>query len=215
MTGGSPFDELAERYDAWFEEPEGRLIFQSELAALKEVAKNLPRPWLEIGVGSGRFARALGIDVGIDPSPKLLEIARRRGLEVVRGRGEEMPFADDSFGTAFLIVTICFVADPRPVLREAARVLGEGGKLVVGLVPRDSPGGKHYLKQGERGHPFYSRAIFYSLAEVEELLSQTGFVRERCLSTLYQRPGEVTAAEPPREACDPRAGFLAILAEKG
>jgi len=32
---------------------------------------NLPGPWLEIGIGSGRFAQALGIETGIDPSIKL------------------------------------------------------------------------------------------------------------------------------------------------
>jgi SAM-dependent methyltransferase len=215
LKGPSPFDRLAQRYDAWFEEDEGRLIFQTELSALRELARGLPRPWLEVGVGSGRFASALGIDVGIDPSERLLELARKRGLTVLPGRGEELPFPDASFGTAFLIVTICFLPEPAPVLREIARVLRENGRLVLGLVPRESRWGKHYLAEGHRGHPFYSQATFYSLEELSGLLSRAGFQIERCLSTLYQPPGGVREVERPRPGCDPAAGFLAILARPG
>lgn len=86
MKNSSPFDLLAEEYDSWFDK-DGRLIFETELLALKKVLQFLPKPWLEIGVGSGRFAQALGIEVGIDPSKRLLEIAKRRGVEVYQARG--------------------------------------------------------------------------------------------------------------------------------
>jgi len=54
----SLFDSLAPEYDAWFEQ-EGKLIFDIEVRAFQEVLPLLPRPWLEVGVGSGRFAQAL------------------------------------------------------------------------------------------------------------------------------------------------------------
>ena len=57
------FDSLASDYDAWFDE-EGRLIFASEVEALRQALPLLPKPWIEVGVGSGRFAQALGIDIG-------------------------------------------------------------------------------------------------------------------------------------------------------
>jgi len=201
-------------YDAWFAGEEGKLIFQIELAALRSIVKDLPRPWLEVGVGSGRFAQALGIDLGIDPSEKLLEMARQRGVSAIRGRGEQLPFADSSFGTAFVIVTICFVEDPEPVLRECHRVLRRDSRLVIGFVPQESPWGKHYLEEGQRGHPFYSHAKFYNLGEVEELLARTSFQLERCSSTLFQSPGQVKGSEEPRKGCDHQAGFVALLAQK-
>jgi hypothetical protein len=37
---------------------------------------------VEIGVGTGRFAVSLGIAVGVEPSPAMAELARRRGIEV-------------------------------------------------------------------------------------------------------------------------------------
>jgi len=210
---GNPFEELAERYDAWFEE-EGKLIFPTELSALRRAAEGLPRPWLEVGVGSGRFAASLGIDVGLDPAERLLEMARRRGMAVVRGRGEALPFPAESFGGVFLIVTLCFVEEPSAVLRECRRVLREGGGLVVGLVPAESPWGRRYTALGKEGHPFYSRARFYTVAEVKKLLSAAGFSLERCYSTLYQPPGDVRHVEKPREGCDPQAGFVVFLARR-
>jgi len=54
-TEWSPFDDLALEYDAWFDK-EGSLIFFIEVQAFKSLLPTLPKPCLEIGVGSGRFA---------------------------------------------------------------------------------------------------------------------------------------------------------------
>ena len=59
------FNKLASDYDVWFEE-EGKLVFDTEVLAFQEIMPSLPEPWLEIGVGSGRFAQALGIKKGVD-----------------------------------------------------------------------------------------------------------------------------------------------------
>lgn len=211
--GNTPlFDRLAHRYDAWFEGDEGRLIFQIELEAIRAAAQTAPRPWLEVGVGSGRFASALGIDVGIDPSEKLLEMAHARGVRTIRGRGERLPFADGSFGTVFLIVTICFVDDPMAVLQECRRVLRSGGKLILGFVPRESPWGKRYSRVAQEGHPFYSHARFYTIDEAERLLGEAGFAVEGATSTLFQPPGHVERLEPPRPGRSGTAGFVVFRA---
>ena len=95
-----PFDDLALEYDAWFDK-EGSLIFFIEVRAFKLLLSSLPKPWLEIGVGSGRFAQALGIETGVDPSSKLLQMARRRGINAFLGRGEQELFDEESFGSVF------------------------------------------------------------------------------------------------------------------
>ena len=207
------FDSLAWAYDAWFEE-EGRLIFALEVEALKQVLPLLPKPWIEIGIGSGRFAQALGIDVGLDPSSGLLKIARNRGARVLLGRGEEAPFKDGSFGAIFFIVTLCFVDSPERILSEAARLLESGGKVVLGMVLRESPWGQLYQREKETGHRFYRHATFYSYAEVEMLLMQTGFSIEKVASTLFQNPGKVNHIELPRQGFSADAGFAVILAGK-
>lgn len=209
----SPFDNLASEYDAWFDK-EGSAIFPVEVQALRTLLPLLPKPWLEIGVGSGRFAQALGIETGIDPSAKLLGIAEGRGIKVFQGRGEQQLFDKESFGTVFLIVTLCFVDSPLDVLKEANRILMPTGKVVLGLVLRESPWGKLYQQKSNEGHRFYRYATFYSHDEVMGLLVKAGFVTGRIVSTLFQEPGNVQYGEEPRKGYFPSAGFTIIVAGK-
>ncbi len=54
MEPMNPFDSLAADYDAWFD-GKGRLVFDIEVQAIRELLPHLPRPWLEIGVYSIRL----------------------------------------------------------------------------------------------------------------------------------------------------------------
>ena len=209
----SPFDKMALEYDAWFDK-EGSLIFSVEVHAFRSLLPTLPKPWLEIGVGSGRFAQAVEIESGIDPSRKHIEMARQRGIAASLGQGERQIFDEESFGTAFLIVTFCFLDSPPDVLNEANRILKPGGKIVLGLVLRESFWGKFYQQKKKEGHRFYRYATFYSCNEAVRLLVKSGFLIEKVVSTLFQRPGEVRHMEEPREGYFPDAGFTIIVGSK-
>jgi SAM-dependent methyltransferase len=212
-SADSPFESLAEKYDAWFDD-KGKLIFEIEVSCLKELLSGLPRPWVEIGVGSGRFAEALGIDTGLEPSEKLGRMASLRGIQVKSGRGEDHVFPEASFGTAFIIVTLCFVDDPLMVLSRTSEMLVDGGRLVLGLVAAESPWARFYVSQGETGHPFYRVARFYEYEEVLGLIRGAGFEHERTLSCLFQKPGMVESMESPRDGFFRDAGFIAMVCEK-
>ena len=95
---------------------------------------------LDVGCGTGfhtvRFAEAGWSAVGVDPSDDQLRLARGRGLEVVRGRGEELPFEDGEFDAAVSLWTHTDVEDFATVCRETARVLKPGAAFVyVGAHP--------------------------------------------------------------------------------
>jgi ubiquinone/menaquinone biosynthesis C-methylase UbiE len=116
MPKTGPFEEHTEQYEQWFEEHQN--AYQSELTALRRL---LPKPGfgVEIGVGSARFAAPLGIRVGIDPAERMLEHARKRGIDVVRGVAEALPFEDETFDTALIVrrsvsSTTCSEPSPRP-----------------------------------------------------------------------------------------------------
>ena len=207
------FDNLAIAYDNWFDE-EGKLIFAIEVRAFQEVLNSLPKPWLEVGVGSGRFAQALGIETGIDPSIRLLEMASKRGITVFLGGGEQQICKAASFRTVFLIVTLCFLNSVPDVLKEVHRVLAPTGKIVLGLVLKDSPWGNFYEQKKKQGHRFYKYATFYEYNDVVTLLEEAGFLIKEVISTLFQKPGKVEHLELPRKDFSPDAGFVVIVAGK-
>ena len=126
------FDLYAEDYDRWFDTEEGRVIFEMEVEAVRPLIRDFRYPFIEIGVGSGRFAKELGIDFGIDPSSKLLEIAKSRGINVKKARGEKLPFSDESFGGVFILFTLCFVEIPERVLLESSLREPTAGKPLRG-----------------------------------------------------------------------------------
>ncbi len=190
----------------------GRLLFDLELACLRPLLPQGPGPRLEVGVGSGRFAAALGLEVGLDPARASLRFAAERGVAVVQGAGERLPFGDRTFGTVVIVVTLCFADDPASLLGEARRVLASSGRLVAGVVPLDSAWGCHYEAQGRAGHPFYRCARFLTLSEHRRMLADAGFTITGTRSTLTQVPSDDPVEEDIQEGVVSGAGFVAFQA---
>jgi ubiquinone/menaquinone biosynthesis C-methylase UbiE len=94
---------------------------------------------LEIGVGSGLnfplYEKQVELVYGIDPSPRLLAIARRRAaesdvpVELLLGSATAIPLADDTVDTVVMTWTLCSIPDPLAALREMRRVLKPNGNL--------------------------------------------------------------------------------------
>lgn len=206
------FEDLADRYDAWYGTPGGRVLFDLELAALRPLVGAATGLTLEVGVGSGRFASALGMDVGVDAAAAPLGLAGSRGVRAVRAEGEHLPFGAGVFGAVLFVVTLCFVEDPAGVLAEAGRVLGSDGRLVLGVIPGDSAWGRSYEEKARAGHPFYRHARFYPVAEHRRILARAGFRVVDARSTLVQPPSDLPAAEPVRLGALDGAGFVALAA---
>ena len=152
---------------------------------------------IEIGVGSGRFAAPLGVQVGVDPSPAMLVHAAARGIEVVEGVAEDLPFEAGSFDHALVVTTICFVDSPVRMLIEVRRVLKPGGRLVIGFIDRESALGQDYLAH-QTESVFYREATFYSADEVARLLRETGFSIDAWGQTLAHPLPETREIEPLR-----------------
>ena len=204
------FGAYALKYDAWYDTEPGRTLFAMEVDCLRPFIDG-DRPWLEVGVGSGRFAQALGTKYGVDPSRPLLTIARDRGIQVVQGVGEELPFRSGVFAGVLMALALCFVKDPESVLREAGRVLRPGRRLALGIILQESPWADYYARLGREGHRIYRDAGFYSRAEVEMMLGRAGFGDLTYRSALTQPPG-LTRYRPESRVDGYRqdAGFTAI-----
>ncbi|MFC1645830.1 class I SAM-dependent methyltransferase [Candidatus Omnitrophota bacterium] len=201
------FDKYYKKYDAWYDR--NKFAYLSELKAIRKV---LPKKGkgLEIGVGTGRFAHTLGIATGIDPSKNMIEIARKRGVDAKIGSGEHLSFKNDTFDYVAIIITICFVKEPNKVLREAKRVLRRNGKIIIGIVDRDSFLGKHYQKKKSL---FYKEANFFNTREIKDLLKNTGFSSFAYYQTLFKLPAEMKSVQKSRKGFG-QGGFVVISGEK-
>ncbi|MCE4613095.1 MAG: methyltransferase domain-containing protein [Desulfurococcales archaeon] len=211
MPGIDVFEALADRYDSWFER--NRIIAEAEARLVSSMVDK--RPILEIGAGTGFFASRVSAEAGIDPSISMLSRAARRMRYslLVRGVGERLPFRDSVFSTVLVVVTLCFVEDPRKVLLESRRVLTGDGDLVACIVPRDTPWGIFYEELGRTGHPFYSRARFLSLGELRRLILGAGFEITEERGVLGFAPHEEPRLEKPSGEVRGK-GFVCVKAVK-
>ena len=165
------FEKYSKEYDEWF--MRNRDIYQAELDAIKSfIPKN--KEGVEIGVGSGRFALPLGMTVGIEPSRKMAELSRKRGIQVYEAVAEQLPFNDKKFDFVLMVTTICFVDDLEKSFKEAYRVLKNDGFIIVGFVDKESELGKRYQLKRKKSK-FYRDATFYSVKEVIDFLRKTNF----------------------------------------
>ncbi len=212
MSTASLFDDRAAEYDSWYRRH--RLTAENEVMLVRYMLQGLPGPCLEVGVGSGFFASAVGCGYGVDPSIEMLRIARSRGLEVALARGEKLPIRSSSVGVVLIVVSICFMDDPVEALREAYRVLMPGGRLVTCIVPAESPLGRYYMRLGRSGHPYYSRARFIESSWLARVATGIGFKLETVKATITYMPWEGERREDVRNYTG-KEGFMCMRMVRG
>jgi len=195
MPGVNAFDNNVDRYEQWF--VDNPLAYVSELRAVREL---LPTSGsgIEIGLGTGRFAAPLGITKGIEPSRSMAELARKKGIEVIPGVAEHLPFMDEEFGFVLMVTTVCFLDDMEMAFREVHRVLKPGGSFVIGFVDRESPLGKEYQKRKDKS-AFYQHATFYSADDIVSHLQRAGFGKQAFRQTLFHPLAAMVEVEPVKE----------------
>ena len=159
---------------------------------------------LDLGTGEGQLARRLvanvpepGLVTGIDPySGQLANALEQGGGPVyVQARGERLPFKSGSFDGVVCCLVIEHADEPDQVLAEMARVLAQGGRLLLLI--------NHPVVQGPG----------------------SGFVDDRVLDERYWRIGpylteqvvieEVDPGVPVRFAHRPLSGYINPLCEAG
>lgn len=95
---------------------------------------------LEVAIGTGLDLPHYSADAvltGIDLSPAMLAVARRRAADLGRevdlrvGDARRLPFDDDSFDTVVCALSLCGIPDPAAAIGEMRRVLVPGGRLLL------------------------------------------------------------------------------------
>jgi len=138
------FDAVGPEWDAL------RKVFNDDTLRARAIDRLVPAGLrvADVGTGTGILASELahlGVDViGIDSSNAMLEAARgkladaeatagapRGQIEFRRGEADDMPIGSDEMDAAFAHMVLHSVASPGDVVREMARVVKPGGRLVV------------------------------------------------------------------------------------
>jgi len=209
MARIEPFEKHPFRYEDWFER--NGFAYESELRAIRALLPK-SKKGVEIGVGSGRFAGPLGIRYGVEPSAKMREIARSKGIEAIDGIAEDLPYDDAQFDLALMVTTICFLDDLKAAFEEAHRILKPNGALIIGFIDEDSPIGKLYW-QHKNESVFYKIAVFYSMKDVVSLLEETGFGDFEYRQTIFHNLADVNSVEPVKEGYG-EGSFVVVKALK-
>ena len=94
---------------------------------------------LEVGVGSGLNLPYYSVDVqqviGLEPSPKLLNMARHLGhrsfpVDLIEGSAEKIPLETATVDTVVTTWTLCTIPDVDRALLEMRRALKPSGRLL-------------------------------------------------------------------------------------
>lgn len=114
--------------------------------AFEAVRAAAPSRLLEVGCGWGEFAARVQEELGaavvaIDLSPRMVELARERGVDARVGDVQDLPFEDESFDCAIANWMLYHAPDIDGALTELARVLRPGGRLVA------ATNGKRHLEE--------------------------------------------------------------------
>lgn len=182
------FEKHARKYEKWFKK--NPKIFRSELEAVKTFLPGTGAG-IEIGAGTGIFAEALGIKLGLEPSEKMAEIAAERGIKIIKGKAEKLPFKNESFDYALMITTICFTEDAQKAFDESYRILKPGGVFINAFLDADTKLGRFYRKNRNKS-VFYGNANFYSAKQVIRMMKKAGFKNFRFVQTIFDLSNKKT-----------------------
>ena len=170
------FESAAGQWDKLREDLYGRGSHLQALPALLDPAWSVG----DLGCGTGQVAAALAPFVArSSPSTDPVRCFRQRAgasrhsrmSTSARGELETLPIEDGELDAATLLLVLHHLAEPSTVLREAARVLKPGGRLLISdMLPHDQ---EEYRRQ--MGHVW----LGFGDDQLSALLGSAGFVDVR------------------------------------
>jgi SAM-dependent methyltransferase len=174
------------------DEPENRVSVERIADELANVVSP-PGPVADLGCGPGPHALALarrGYDVvGVDGSPRMVEVARTRAAQdeidatfEVRDVSAPLHFADASLGGVLAILVVQHLPQPAAFIAEIRRCLRPGGHLLI-IAPARGGALPQHLYWRLRA-AFYQRVPglvrFYDTDSLPRLVEDQGLTAIEC-----------------------------------
>jgi ubiquinone/menaquinone biosynthesis C-methylase UbiE len=151
---------------------------------------------LDVGCGDGALTRSLRQGgaarvVGCDVDPRMIAraaaTAAESGVQIVYAlaRAEQLPFPERSFDLVTAITVLAFISDPVAAVREMARVLKPGGRLVIGDLGKWSLWAAGRRLRSWFGAAMWRPARFRSARELTALAQAAGMRVEHVSGAVY------------------------------
>jgi len=201
-----------EGYDRWAEvyDDDGNPLIALEEPEVDQLLGDIGGlDVVDVGCGDGfhlpHFAEEARSVVGVEPHPPLVERARRRGYEVLRGGAEALPLPDACADVVHARTAYFFGEGCEPGLAEADRVLRPGGVLAIVDLDFTVPPYGDWLR---------ADLPRYDPAAVERFFARQGFTQERVTST-WRFPDRETLEDVLRIEFAPAPATRAIAETTG
>lgn len=172
---GTVFDfKDAQAFRRWMDDARNRSALESESRLMMKMLAPLGTD-SAVSIGGCAGVRLLpfleqGISLtAIDASPYMLDLLGAycgHRIELYRGDLEDLPFEDNSFNHACLVMTLEFVSHPEKVIEEACRVAKD--KLFIGFLNRYAIKGVQRRVSGMFRKTLFNRANFFSVWELKK-----------------------------------------------
>lgn len=181
------FDNMPDKYTAWFQTPIGKLVKDTEMdVTLRLLKPQRGEQVLDVGCGSGIFTEVF-IDAGasltgIDISVPMIRDAHQRLMgkpfQSAAANMYQLPFADSSFDKTVSITALEFVPDAQRAVDEMFRVTRPGGWVVLSTLNSLSSWAERRTKAAtEDAQSVFREAYFRSPEDLRALSKVTGDLR--------------------------------------
>jgi len=158
---------------------------------------------LDVGCGDGVLAVELsrrGASVtGVDASEAMIAAAKARAgaenlpVRFEQARADALPFPDETFDTVSAVTVLCLIDDADKAMREMARVLRPGGRLVLGEVGRISLWALLRRIRGWLGSATWRAAQFRTPGELSALAERAGLSEIKISRAIFYPPIGIAA----------------------
>jgi ubiquinone/menaquinone biosynthesis C-methylase UbiE len=159
---------------------------------------------LDVGCGDAALvvvlARRGALVTGVDVDPNMLAAGRTRAAasgvapHLMQGDIRALPFANDGFDVVLAVTALCFMGNAAQAVREMARVLRPGGRLVIGELGRWNLWAARRRMSGWLGSRVWRSATFRTVRAMKDLVANAGLALTMVRGAVFYPPFAPMAA---------------------
>lgn len=219
------FNQVANQYDQWLEEPLGKFIYQREVdLMLSMLDTDESMTILDAGSGTGNFTFELAKSganvVGIDVSEEMInqaqtKLSNQNNIQFNLMDMYQLEFPDQSFDVVVSMTAFEFIDQPEKAFEELYRVLKPGGQLLIGTITKSGSWGRLYQSKAFADDPIYQHSAFKDMDDLSNLRPDEIVDKGETLFITPETPEDKLNEATEKELSEVNeAGFISVLWRK-